>query len=393
VVTTPLGSRIEAFALFESGPTYAGLVRLGLVHGTKRHLVRAAVALAAVAWLSPLLLCLASGRALQGATIPFLLDFAVHARFLLALPLLVMAQTAISPRIAGAIGQFLRRGMVAEKDAAAFESALDESSRLGNSRALESALLAAALFGSFLMLGVEGGRGASSWDRHGVGGSLTPAGWWYRLVSVPLFQFVFLRWVLKLLVWARFLGLVARLDLKLLPTHPDRAAGLAFLGAAHRALGVLGFAAGILMCGRFANDVVYAGATLQSFRGEVVVMVVLIEALVLGPLVQFAPRMLHARRAGLAEYGALAQDYVAAFDSKWVRGRGPDEEPLLGSGDIQSLADLGNSFQMVQQMRVVPFDLKDVMELAILTLAPLVPLLTMVMPLDQILRTVFKLLA
>jgi hypothetical protein len=51
----------------------------------------------------------------------------------------------------------------------------------------------------------------------------------------------------------------------------------------------------------------------------------------------------------------------------------------VGSGDIQSLADLGNSFEVIRTMRVVPFTKEAVVQLVVTTLAPVLPLtLTMV---------------
>ena len=70
--------------------------------------------------------------------------------------------------------------------------------------------------------------------------------------------------------------------------------------------------------------------------------------LVFGPLLVFAPQLAQAKRTGLREYGTLAERYVREFDAKWLRGGAPAGEPLVGSADIQSLADLGNSFEVVR---------------------------------------------
>ena len=62
------------------------------------------------------------------------------------------------------------------------------------------------------------------------------------------------------------------------------------------------------------------------------------------------------------------------FDAKWLRGGAPADEPLVGSADIQSLADLANSFEVVQTMRIAPVTKEAIVQLAAATLAPLVPL-------------------
>jgi len=92
----------------------------------------------------------------------------------------------------------------------------------------------------------------------------------------------------------------------------------------------------------------------------------------------------------MREYGTLAQRYVREFDEKWVRGGAAPDEPLVGSGDIQSLADLGNSFEVVKGMRLVPFTSQAILQLAAATLAPVVPLALTMISLEELLSRVFK---
>ncbi len=111
---------------------------------------------------------------------------------------------------------------------------------------------------------------------------------------------------------------------------------------------------------------------------------------VLGPLLVFSPQLAAAKRAGLREYGTLAQRYVREFDQKWLRGGAPADEPLIGSADIQSLADLGNSFEVVKGMRLVPFTLRTVLQLAVVTLLPVAPLLLTMFSLEELLERLLK---
>jgi hypothetical protein len=92
------------------------------------------------------------------------------------------------------------------------------------------------------------------------------------------------------------------------------------------------------------------------------------------------------KRTGIREYGALAQRYVHAFDVKWLRGGAPAEESLLGSGDIQSLADLSNSFEVVRTMRIAPVTTDALLRLVAATLVPLVPLALTMMSLEDLLK-------
>ena len=107
--------------------------------------------------------------------------------------------------------------------------------------------------------------------------------------------------------------------------------------------------------------------------------------LVLFPLMVFVGQLARVKRTGLGEYGGLAQRYVREFDTKWLRGGAP-AEPLMGSADIQSLADLSNSFQVIREMRFVPFSKETVLQLAIVTLAPVAPLLLTMISFEELMK-------
>jgi hypothetical protein len=219
---------------------------------------------------------------------------------------------------------------------------------------------------------------------------LTPAGFWYVLVSIPILRFILLRWYMRLFIWFRFLWHVSRINLKLIPTHPDRAAGLAFLGRSAYAFGPILFAQGVMLAGLVAERVLYLGQSLVSFKLQIAGFVAFFVLVILGPLLMFTPQMAQAKRKGLAEYGLLAQRYVESFERKWVLSDPAPSEELLGSGDIQSLADLGNSYAMVREMRPVPFGPQDIARLAAATAAPLVPLLLTIFSPDELIMRVIK---
>jgi hypothetical protein len=204
--------------------------------------------------------------------------------------------------------------------------------------------------------------------------NLTAAGYWYAFVSIPIFQFILLRWYMRLLVWFRFLWHVSRLNLHLQATHPDRAGGIGFLGPVAYAFGPILFAQGALVAGLIASRVLYDGQSLLSFKMEALGYIVLFVACILAPLCVFTPQLARTRRTGQAEYGLLASQYVGGFESKWIQPA-PEMTELLGTADIQSLADLGNSYAFVRQMRLVPFGLDDIGYLAAITAAPFVPLM------------------
>ena len=234
----------------------------------------------------------------------------------------------------------------------------------------------------------------NSWYATASDGRLVPwlAGWWAGLVSMAVFQFLLVRWYWRLAIWARFLWQVSRIDLQLEATHPDGAAGLHFLGFTERVFRPLVLALGVVLAGMMANQIFYAGAKLLDFKVEVAGTVMLLSFAILGPLLAFAPKLRAARRRGAEEYSKLGQRYASEFQRKWMRGEGPASEPLLGSADIQSLADLRNGFLVIQGVQLTPFSTRNVIALALATLLPSAPLLLTTFSLEQLLDRVLTVL-
>jgi hypothetical protein len=143
---------------------------------------------------------------------------------------------------------------------------------------------------------------------------------------------------------------------------------------------------GGLAAGSIANRIFYLGASLPQFKIEIVVLVVFLLTMILGPLLLFTPQLAEAKRTGNREYGTLAERYVREFDAKWLRGGAPVDEPLVGSGDIQSLADMNNSFEVVRTMSIAPITKDAILRLAVATLAPVAPLALTMMPLEELLK-------
>jgi hypothetical protein len=83
---------------------------------------------------------------------------------------------------------------------------------------------------------------------------------------------------------------------------------------------------------------------------------------------------------------------VREFDGKWLRGGAPADEPLVGSADVQSLADLDSSLEVVRTMRLAPVTKEAILRLVAATLVPIVPLGLTMMPLEELLKTLFGVL-
>ncbi|MBV8436232.1 MAG: hypothetical protein JOY95_01815 [Silvibacterium sp.] len=379
------------FSLVLGGPLFQMLRKAHLEGDHLEHLRRRMIVITLFAWLPLLLLASIGSLAGNVARLSFLHDVEVQVRLLIALPILIAAELVVHLRLRPVVRGFIRRQIVPPKSLPRFDIALDSAKRVRDSIPVECGLL---LFVYVVGLWVWHTRveiNTATWyAMPGGRWHLTPAGFWYVFVSIPLVQFILLRWYLRLFIWFRFLWQVSRIELHLVPTHPDRSAGLAFLGKSAYAFSPILFAQGVMLAGVLASRVLYHGEKLVSFKLQAGGFVVVFVFAILAPLLMFTPQMARAKRKGLADYGLLAQRYVDSFEQKWiVDNPGPFEE-LLGAADIQSLADLGNSYAMVREMRSVPFGLDDISRLAAATAAPLVPLLLTIFSFEELILRIIK---
>ena len=377
------------FSLILGGPLFQLLRKAHLEGDHLELLYRRIVVITTLAWVPLLLLVGANDDAAAGWR-SFVRDVEVHVRFLVALPVLIAAELIVHRRLTPLVSRFVERRIVLPEEFSRLRRAIESALALRNSVAMEVVLVACVYI---LGLSFWNGRvpiGTATWYATGAGRwSLTPAGMWYVFVSIPIVQFILLRWYMRFFIWFRFLWRVSRINLNLIPSHPDRCAGLGFLGKSSYAFGPILFAQGALLAGLVASRVLYGGEDLLSFKLQIGGFVAFFVTAVLGPLVMFSPAMTAARRKGIADYGLLAQRYVEGFHRKWIAGAAPAPDDLLGSGDIQSLADLGNSYGLVRDMRMVPFGLDDISRLAAVTAAPFLPLLlTIWSPEELIMRII-----
>jgi len=380
----------QDFSLVHGGPLFQLLLRSHLSGDALTLVMRRIVTFALISWVPLLLLAALDGNLLHTrVAVPFLLDLETHIRFLAVVPLLLAAELVVHRRLLSVTRTFLQRNLIPEAAMPRFDAAVTSAFRLRNSVAAE-VLLIALVYGVGVLVvwrrftAID----VSTWyaTASPAGSNLTRAGMWYAYLSLPIFQFLLLRWYFRVVIWVRFLWQVSRIDLALVPTHPDQVAGLGFLANTVYGFSVLLLAHGAMLAAQIGNRIFFAGAALQDFKVEIAVMVAFLMCVVFAPLLVFSPQLARAKRIGLNEYGTLAERYVRDFDGKWLRGEANESEPLMGSADIQSLADMGNSFALVRSMRVAPITRDAILQLAAAVLVPLLPLLLTVMPVEELTR-------
>jgi hypothetical protein len=381
---------LEAFSLVRGGPLFQLLRRVHLSDDALMLVQRRILVIVLLTWLPLLVLSGLERHVLSGTvTVPFLLDLETHIRFLVAVPLLIAAELVVDQRLRPVAGQFLERQIAPQSAMTRLNAAIAAASRLRDSVIAEGLLIAAVysvgvliIWRHYVAFNIGTWYAVPATD----GVKLSSAGMWYGYVSLPIFQFLMCRWYFRMAVWARFLWQVSRIDLNLLPAHPDRTAGLGFLANTINAFGLLALAHAALLAGFLANRIFFLGIALPDFKAEIAILVIFLLCLVVGPLTVFAPQLARAKAIGNLEYGVLAERYVREFDAKWLRGGAPVGEPFVGSADIQSLADLGNSLAVVRTMRIAPVTKEAVIQFVITILLPIAPLTLTMMRWDQLVK-------
>ena len=386
----------QDFSVVLGGPLFQLFRKAHLTGDALELMTQRVVAVVALNWVPLLILTAAQGLALgTKVVVPFLYDIEAQARILLFLPLLVAAELIVHQRLRPVASQFLQRGLVPVQARPQFEAALASAMRLRNSVVAELAMIA-LVYGVWLMFVWRqySALDVATWYATPTadGRTLSLAGYWYVLFTLPLTQFLLLRWYYRLFIWARFLWQVSRINLRLVPTHPDRLGGLGFLAGAIAAFSALGVAHGAFVSGWIASRIFLQGAALLDFKFLIIAATVWVLLLFLSPFLFFSAQLAQAARQGERDYGPLAARYAREFDEKWVHTGTPPREPILGSPDIQSLADIGNAYSYVNQMRFLPITRQAVFQLAGATLAPIAPLALTMMPIGEVAKLLFGIL-
>jgi hypothetical protein len=369
------------FSFVAGGPFHRLLRRARILDRDVPDVVRSSLAVATVA-LAPVLLLAALQRARGGGLDPLLCDFSVFARYLAAIPLFFAGEYGLHVRCTRTVERFMQGGFPGEEGVAAVERALQRAQRLRDLRSVELGIAVAAVLGGQASLWQV--AGSAGW-LHGASApaGVSPAQLWYGFVALPLFQFLIARWLWRWLIWSRWLFDVSRLQLRLVPTHPDRAGGIGLLADPSYAYTAFAAGASTVIAATWATRLSSHGVQLAAFTLPAAVLGLLTLTLAFAPLLVFIPTMIRKRFTALREYGRLATVHARLFHGRWLEREIDDS--ILGSQDISSLADLQTAYLEMTRMRPVPFGHRPMLAVAAAVIGPMVPLLTFEIPLTELL--------
>jgi len=357
------------------GPLHRAGIRLGLVR-SQVNTVRLGLAIGLGLWVVYTALALANGQN------PF--DFSMlgaNVRLLLAIPLLFVAESLLDPRMNEFMRVVVQARIVPGEAAATLQAGLARVSRWKDHWLPEVVCLVLAIDLYWLapLLQLPG------IDRtFNAGSDHVPASAaWYSVICLTVLRFLVLRWIWRLLLWLYCLWVLSRLPLRLLPTHPDRTAGLGHLDLVLMHFAPLVLAISAVLSASFAVDIADGSMAFVEIYPAALAILLLDAVIFIGPTLIFIPKLWACKVKGVNDYMILGERYSAGFDRKWVQDEHPTDQ-LLGNSDFQSLADLGTAVEGLQAMRIVPVSPRTLLSLAIVALLPLAPLVLFKIPLADL---------
>ena len=374
-------SPAPSFSLVSGGLCYRVAHALRLVRGDGNYDWWFPALIVALAWV-PLIALGIVERKITGHSIPLLAGYGVHARLLVAIPLFFVAESSLHMRTQRCIDRFIRGDWAVEGEATVAR-VTGWATRWRDAITPEIILLVVGMLGSQAILQgmgasidvVRGPHLASRWS---------PAAVWYGFVALPIYQFLAYRWLWRWGLWSWVLWKLSRLHLRPMATHPDLQGGLGFLSepAAGFAFVLLGL--NFVQAAVWADRVLFEHVSVMLFKSPLAVLVVACVAVALGPLLVFARPLWRARFDAVRAYDRLATDYTRLFHARWIED--PRRDGLLGTPDLQSLADLGNSYDVIRRMRVVPIGARAIAIIVAAVVIPMIPLVLMQVPLMELVR-------
>ena len=320
--------------------------------------------------------------------LPFLFDVTEAVRFIFVGPLLIFSEAFIEQWLDLGV-KYMRKRLVDDIEREKFESFVASARRWRDSYLIEIIFLFCLVPLQLMDMQNNMPVQSSSWRFLSADAHASYAWFWFAFFARPLIRFLVLRLLWRYVIWSLFLCRISGLDLKVIPTHPDRHGGLTFIASCHEKFSLIAFIFGLQVASTIAEKIIFEGRSLLSFQFEVLGVIMVVYLTFLTPLLAFTGKLLQAKRRGLFEYGILADEYSTAFHNKWVDAKGR-EESILGTSDIQSLADMSNSYQIVNEMRLCLINKSTLLTFIIASLLPFAPLILSVYPFDVLVHQVLK---
>ncbi len=383
---------LEMFSIIRDDFAYKLQRRLGLIPANGLGIARRAIFWSMVAWLPIVLWALFSGRLTEHVTNePLLGHFGIHVRFLIGVPLLIIAGGVVHSAMYRLLPQFITSGIVPPEELPRLKGIVAGISRLRGASIpwliIFGIVLARATVGDILHQAHE-----IEWATTPNNGtmSLGFGAWWFLYVGRPVYLTLQLAWIWRVILLFMLFRRIAGLNLSLVATHPDRAGGLGFLAGLPGAFAPIMFATTVVLAGMFAHDVVYHGVSVQSLYVEMGALVGILVLVFLSPMLAFSSALSRTRRKALLDYGALVSQHGRSVRERWIDKRNVTDNAVLEAPELGPVADVAAMYESVKEMRTIPLAKSSVAPLVLAAAAPMLAVLAIEIPIADLLKTVLR---
>jgi len=389
----PDKAEIGEFLAAHGGPFYEVQRRLGLLHEHALRTGRRAVIFISLAWAVPALLSLAEGNLISGAATPFLYDLNVWARFFVAVGIFIIAERQVEPQLRQTLAQFAEAPLIAPASRPDAARLVASALRRRNSGLAEALCLAFAALISLVSLYNLKSADTASWALRDLsdGSGLTLAGWWALLVSGPIFWFLLARGLWRHLVWALLLRGLSRQDLRLVATHPDGKAGLAFVGRYPNAYATFMFGMSCVVGAALAHFLQKDALALSAYGAVMAVWLIIVLGLFAIPLLVFTAPLSKLKARTLALSGARATTALRQAERKLLGANVTAPEAEDGE-ETPDIADPSKHYELARKLSVFLFNRAALVPLGAAALLPLAAAGATKLPYKEIFAIVKKLL-
>lgn len=323
---------------------------------------------------------------------PLLAHFGINARLLLAVPLFIVAEGMMHSTLTTLLPRLVSSGVVPPGQLDRLRSVLSDIARLRDS-VLPWIAIFAALVSFFLFSRPSEVPHELSWAKDQADGAGMGLGvWWYLYVGRTIFLTLLLAWLWRLALLFMLFKRIAGLELSMVPTHPDRCAGLGFMARIPVMFVPVVLGISSVFASGWAHQVVYHDVTIGSLRVEIIAFVLVVPLIFLSPFVSFLGLMLRTKKQGLLDYGDLIGRHGRLVRERWIDGKQVADAPILDAPELGPIADTAAPYELITKIRPLPLTMGSLFPLLGAAVLPMIVLAALDLPLKTVLTTVLKIL-
>jgi len=317
----------------------------------------------------------------------------VHVRCLIAVPLMLMAEPFAHRVLGTIVSTFVPSGLVSPEDRPRFAELLRSIARWR-----DSPIVLAAITVFVVATTITVSRAALLEDSDALGWLPGTQGMdfgatWALYAVRPLFLFLLLVWLWRLTITGMLFRSIAKMGLRLVPSHPDRVGGLGFVEPYTGGFAFVVAAASCVVCANAAHRILAHGAKFADFQVQLLSFVGILAAAFLLPAGAFSSPLRRARWRAKFQYGTLAGRHFQLVHARWVEGREVKDDPVLSAPELGPAADVATLHGLGTHMRVAPIGMVTIVPLLVSALLPVLIVLSLEVPLQEILLRLLKALA